>query len=271
VTRRTFLFAPLAATFAQSPGLVEGFHLLYHLRFADARAIFLNWQRERPSDPMGFAAEAASHLFEEFEQHGVLTTEFFLDDDRLLGGIKGSGDPARTKVFEQANDKARALAESQLKRDARNSNSLLAITLATGMSADYAALITKRQIESLRQIRAAEAFGQRLLAVAPAMTDGYMALGAANYILACLPSYKRAVLWFGGMQGNKQRGMDALAKAARDGLYLGPYAKIMLALAFTREKRARDASRLMKELTAAFPESALFAREQAKIERIAAR
>jgi len=262
LTRRVFLFAPLAAVFAQSPDLVPGFHLLYHLRFGEARALFLAWQHNHPTDPMGFVAEAAAYLFEEFEHQGVLTTEFFLDDDRLLGGIEGRGDAVRTQAFERANQQARKLA---VKGDA---NALLALTLASGMSADYAALITKRQIESLRQIREAEGFGRRLLAMAPAVTDGYVALGAANYILASLPSYKRAVLWFGGMQGNKQRGMEQLAKAAQDGLYLRPYAKILFALALIREKRVRDAQRLMRELTNEFPESPLFARERSKFERI---
>ncbi len=256
--RRTFLCLPLAA-FAQSPGLVPGFHLLYHLRFADARAAFLAWQRDHPADPMGFAAEAACHLFEEFEHHGVLTTEFFLDDDRLLGGIKSTADPARSNAFEQASALARKRATDS------TANSLLALALASGMEADYAALITKRQLDSLRHIREAEAFARRLLTAAPSVTDGYVALGAANYILACLPSYKRAVLWFGGLQGNKQRGMGQLAQAARDALYLGPYAKMMLALVSIREKRFQDASRLMKELTVAFPESPLFARERAKL------
>jgi hypothetical protein len=258
MTRRTLLLLPLAA-FAQSPGLLPGFHLLYHLRFSDARAVFLAWQRDHPADPMGFVAEAASHLFEEFEHHGVLTTEFFLEDDRLLGGIQGSGDPERTRAFEQANERARNLSS------AADANALLALTLASGMAADYAALITKRQVESLRRIREAEDFGRRLLTLAPTVTDGYVALGAANYILASLPSYKRAVLWFGGMQGNKQRGMDQLAQAARSGQYLRPYAKMLLALALTREKRNADASRLMEELTADFPGSPLFAREKAKI------
>jgi len=272
MTRRELFLLPFAyAVAADAPALVAGFRLLYHLRFTEARAIFLAWQRDHPSDPLGFVSEAASHLFEEFERHGVLSTEFFLDDDLLLGGIKGTADAARTKAFEQANDKARALGDAVLKRNDREPNALLALTLATGMRADYAALITKQQFESLGQIRAAESFGRRLLSVAPKVTDGYVALGAANYILASLPAYKRAILWFGGMQGSKERGMDQLAQAARDGLYLGPYAKIFLALALVREKRVADARRLMNELTAEFPDSPLFAREQAKIERIVPR
>lgn len=269
MTRRMFLFAPLLA-FAQQPTpLANGYRLLYHLRFAEARATFLDWQRTHPNDPMGFASEAASHLFEEFEKHGVLTIEFFLDDDRLLGGIKGNADPARTQAFERANEKAQSLGEAQVKTNARDANALLALTLAAGMNADYASLITKRQIESLKQIRTANSLAERLLAVDSTMTDAYMALGAADYILACLPAYKRAILWFGSMQGDKQRGMDELARAAQSGLYLGPYAKVMLALAMVREKRVKQAQGLMHELTAAFPQSPLFAREQVKIDHLA--
>jgi hypothetical protein len=269
IARRTFLFAPLALFAEPANPLVSGFRMLYDLRFADARAIFIQWQRDHSTDPMGLIAEAASHLFEEFERNGVLTTTFFLDDDRLLGGIKGSANPDRTKAFESANARARSLADAQLKKDARDANALLAMTLAAGMQADYASLIAKHQIESLGQIRSAEKYAQRLIAVAPNMVDAYMALGAANYILACLPSYKRVVLWFGGLEGSKQRGMDQLSRAARGGVYLAPYAKILLAMACLREKRYSDAKRLMAELKTQFPESPLFEREGANVEKIA--
>jgi hypothetical protein len=270
ITRRAVLLAPIAVWGQQSDPLIHGFHLLYNLRFAEARAIFLQWQRDHPSEPIGFIAEAASHLFDEFERDGVLTTTFFLDDDRLLGGIKGTPDATHTKAFEAANARARSLAEALLRKNDRDANALFAMTLAAGMRADYASLITKHELECLSEIRAADKYAQRLIAITPKMPDAYMALGAANYILACLPSYKRAMLWFGGLEGNKQRGMDQLAQAAQGGVYLGPYAKILLALACLREKRDTDAKRLMAELTAAFPESPLFKRERTNVERIAA-
>ena len=37
-----------------------------------------------------------------------------------------------------------------------------------------------------------------------------MALGMSNYMIGCLPGYKRAFLWFGGIHGDKQRGMASL-------------------------------------------------------------
>jgi hypothetical protein len=270
VTRRTLLFAPLSLAFAQnSDPLRAGFRQLYHLRFAEARDIFQAWQHDHPSDPMGFIAEAAAHLFEEFEAHGVLTAAFFLDDDRLLGGIKGTANAERTRTFESACSQGRALAERQAKRDARDTNAQLALALAAGLRADYLSIIEKSQVASLREIHAADGFAERLLKLSPSVTDAYVALGAANYILACLPSYKRAVLWFGGLQGDKRRGIEQLTRAARDGYYLGPYAKVMLALALLREKRGSEARRLIHELTDEFPESPLFTREKAAIDRLA--
>lgn len=270
ITRRSFLLLPVSLGLARGQeGLEAGFVHLYHLRFPQGRTTFRTWQQAHPLDPMGHIAEAASHLFEEFEAQDVLTTEFFLDDDRFLDGIRGKPNASRLQAFENANEQGRALAERQHKKDARDTNALLALTLASGMHADSLSILEKKQVAALREIRAADAHGRMLLKLAPTMGDAYVALGAANYILGSLPAYKRAVLWFGGMQGDRGEGLEQLGRAAREGAYLAPYAKVLLALALIREKRAAEASRWMRELVTAFPDSPLFRREQAKIDRIA--
>lgn len=250
---------------AQAGELDAGFRLLYHLRFAEARAEFARWREARREDPMGRAAEAASHLFEEFERHGVLTTEFFLDDDLLLNGIRGKADAAAMRAFHEANGKARELAAAALARDPRDARALLALVLAAGMEADAASLIEKRQVRALKLIREAEELARRLLEAAPDAFDGYFALGAASYIVACLPAYKRALLWLGGVRGDKTRGMEQLRLAAQGGNYLRPYAKMMLALALLRERQAGEARTLIAELAGEFPGSPLFARELRKM------
>ena len=35
--------------------------------------------------------------------------------------------------------------------------------------------------------------------------DAYVALGTSNYVIGCLPGYKRAFLWFGGIHGDRTR------------------------------------------------------------------
>jgi hypothetical protein len=67
------------------PELDAGFRLLYQLKPAEARTQFAARQKTHPEDPLGSAADAASYLFEECYRQGILTSEFFLDDDRFLG------------------------------------------------------------------------------------------------------------------------------------------------------------------------------------------
>jgi hypothetical protein len=248
-----------------APELDAAFHLLYELKFSEARAGLKTWQAAHLEDPLGPAAEAASYLFEEFYAQGVLTTEFFLDDKRLLGGIQGKPDPTRGDAFKAANRRAQELAKARLKVNPQDAGALFAMTLSTGMQADYASIIEKHQLESLRAMRSAEDYAHRLLAVAPDAADAYLALGAANYIIGCLPAHTRFFIWFGGFHGDKGGGMKQLAETAEHGRFLRPFAKLMLALAELREKQVASARERLRQLAAEFPENALFRRELAKI------
>jgi hypothetical protein len=58
--------------------------------------------------------------------------------------------------------------------------------------------------------------------------------------------------------------MEQLAKTAENGLYLKPFANIVLALAARREKQDALAQKLLRELTERYPGSELFASEYAK-------
>ena len=256
-----------ATASATAPELDAGFHFLYELRFSEARARFADWQQAHPDDPFGYTAEAASFLFEEFYRQGVLTSEFFLDDDKLLGGVSAKPDEALRTAFLAANRRARELALQQLRANPREPNALFALTLSTGMLADYSALIEKRQLDSLRYIREADGYAKRLLAVAPENADAYLALGAANYIVGCLPGYKRFFLWFGGIHGDRQAGMEQLRLTATCGHYLMPFAKILLALSALREKQPDLARSLLADLTKEFPGQPLFARELALLNK----
>ncbi len=97
-----------------------------------------------------------------------------------------------------------------------------------------------------------------MLAIDPDAKDAYVALGASNYVIGCLPGYKRAFLWFGGVHGDRLRGMEQMQLAADDGHYLQPFAKVMLALAYEREHQKDRARVLLAELAVQFPTNAAF-------------
>jgi tetratricopeptide (TPR) repeat protein len=247
------------------PELDTGFHLLYELKPEEARSQFETLEMSHPENPLGSAAEAAAYLFEECYRQGVLTSEFFLDDKRFLGKIPLKPDPELRAAFFAADKRAQDLAQQQLQSNPDDPNALFAITLSVGMQADYASLIDKRQLDSLKKIREADTYAKKLLVIAPDAADAYLGLGTANFIIGSLPGFKKFFLGFAGIHGDKEVGIQQLMIAADHGRYLRPFAKILLALAALREKKPEVARTQLSELVGEFPENPLFASELAKL------
>ena len=59
------------------------------------------------------AREAASYLFEEFYQQGVLSSQFFLDDKRLARGVDGKPNGESRAAFLVASGTAERLAKER--------------------------------------------------------------------------------------------------------------------------------------------------------------
>jgi hypothetical protein len=138
------------AVLFSAPEVDAGFQELYQLRFSEGRDQFAVWQEKHPDDPLGDVSIAASYSFEEFYRQGVLSSSFFLNDKRLLGGIEGKPDETRAANFRSANQRAKEIALQRLKLDPHNPSALYALTLATGMEADYSGILEKRHLDSLR-------------------------------------------------------------------------------------------------------------------------
>lgn len=255
---------PENAAFTSVPELTSGFRMLYIQKFPEGRAQFAAWAARHPDDPFGQVAIAASYLFEEFHRQGVLTSEFFLNDKTFLNGIDGKPDPQNMHGFDAAIENARKLAAKRLEKNSEDPEALYSLTLAAGMDSDADMILRKRRMDALKSLKDANVHAKALLAERPEAADAYIALGAANYIIGSLSVGFRAMLWFGGIHGDKKLGMDQVAKTAEGGRYLKPFAKIMLALAARREKQNALAQRLLHELTEEFPESPLYPIEYAK-------
>ena len=244
--------------------LSAGFDLLYEQKFREAREAFTSWQSRHPEEPFADVAIAASYLFEELSRQRVLTSDFFLSEKKFLRGIDGKPDPERISRFREALAQARQLARERQKTDPKDGEALFALTLAAGMESNEESILQKRHLDALRRTKEANEYGKRLVAQNPEGTDAYVALGMANYIIGSLGPASRFTLWFGGIHGNKKLGMEQLAKTAESGLYLKPFAKIVLALAARREKQDALAQKLLRELTEQYPGNELFASEYAK-------
>jgi len=277
-TLRLFLVFLLAATIASAqpategdgpafttvPELMAAFRLLYIQKYPEARAAFEAWESQHVDDPFGPAAIAASYLFEEFHNQGVLTSDFFLNEKRFLHGIEGEPNPQLMEGFDDAIRSARALAKQRLKNNQNDPEALYALTLCAGMESDSDMILRKHNLDAVKRLKEANTHAKALLAQQPDTYDAYVALGSANYIIGSLSVGFRAMLWFGGVHGDKKLGMDQVGKTAENGRYLKPFAKIMLGLAARREKQNKLAQKLFHELSEEFPESPQYAIEYAK-------
>jgi hypothetical protein len=258
--------APAVDTVASAVSLDQGFSLLYNLEFTPAHQLFVSWQQQHPDDPMGPACDAAGYLFAEFSRLGVLAAQFYADDKAFAGRKQLTPDPAVRDRFYAALDQADKLAHSRLTRFPKDRDALFALTISSGLKADYAALVEKRNIVSLRYTKDATAWAQQLLAVDPDCFDAHLATGVSQYIIGSMAAPIRWLVRLGGISGDKQKGIVDLQLTAERGHYLAPFARILLAIAYVREKDKPRARQLLVSLRDEFPQNPLFGEEIARLD-----
>ncbi|HTS38341.1 MAG TPA: hypothetical protein VMH04_21885 [Candidatus Solibacter sp.] len=251
---------------AEASPLDRGFSGLYNLDFAGAQKNFTVWETEHPDDPMGPVSEAAGFLFAEFNRLGVLEAQFYENDDAFFDRPKLTPDPAVKQSFKEAIARAEKLSMARLARDPQDRNALFAHTLASGLQADYAALIEKRNMASLHFTKEASVSAQKLLAVCPNCYDALLATGFSKYIIGSMSAPVRWILRMGGLPADKQGGIADLQKTAVRGHYLAPFAQILLAIAYVREKDKPRALEMLDNLRRDFPGNTLFPREMARLQ-----
>jgi hypothetical protein len=260
--------ASSASPAANLTALDHGFSLMYDLDFAQSHQVFSQWQRQHPDDPMGPAGEAAGLLFSELNRLGVLESQFYEDDKAFDARKKLDPDPTVRNRFNATLDQAETLARSRLAKDAKDRDGLFGLTLASGLRADYAALVEKRNVASLHFTKQATGWAEQLLAVDPKCYDAHLAAGISKYIIGSMAAPVRWFLRLGGMSGDKAAGIEELQITADKGRYLAPFARILLAIAYVREKDKPHARELLSALRDQFPENPLFGREIARLDNV---
>jgi hypothetical protein len=247
--------------FASVSLLDSGFYSMYDLDFADAQQRFIAYQEENPDDPMGPAAEAAGLLFSEFDRLGVLKAQMFVKDASFEARSKFAPDPVVVEKFEAAIQRSRMMAQKRLAINGTDRDALLASALAAGLQADYLALVQKRNMAALRYTRQATGYAQRLLTLCPDCYDAYVATGISEYLIGSSSAPVRWILRARGFAGDKRGGIKKLQLAAQHGRYLAPFARILLTIAYLRDKQPQRARVLLADLKAQFPQNMLFAWE----------
>lgn len=253
------------ASLSLSP-LDHGFQLLYNLDFDHAHTIFAGWEQGHPDDPLGATFDAAGLLFSEFHRLGVLEAQFFEDDKKFENRAKLSPDPVTRARFDAEIQKAQAAARARLAINAKDKDALFAMTLTSGLQADYAALVEKRNLASLHYTKEATVWATQTLAVDHDCYDAHIAGGISKYIIGSMAAPVRWLVRLGGVSGDKKAGIQELQLVADRGHYLAPFANILLAIAYARDHDKPHARELLASLRDQFPSNPLFAEEIARLD-----
>lgn len=239
---------------------------MYNLNFAQAQHEFSTFEQQHADNPMGPVSQATDLLFSEFQRLGVLETQFYENDSTFAARKKLTPDPGVRDRFNAALAQAEALAHARLAQNATDHDSLFALTLASGLRADYLALIEKRNLSALHYAKQASALGNQLIAVHPDCYDAHLASGISRYLTGTLAAPLRWIARLGGANPDKQGGMAELQLTAEHGELLAPFARILLAIAYVREKDKTHARVELDALRNEFPANPLFTREIAKLD-----
>lgn len=247
------------------PLLEQGYGDMYNLRFDAAHKVFHQFEQLHPSDPMGPVSDSAAYLFFAFDRLKILRSDFFADDRNFTEGNKLKLDPQIKRYFEADLDRSKQLANAALSKSPSDINALLASVLRIALRADFEALIEKRNGQALDDIKEATQEARKLLAVCPECHDANLAIGVENYLLSQKSAPVRLFLRLTGAETDKGVGIEKLRVVAQKGVYLKPYARVLLAIAYLRDGNKPEARQLLTELAHDFPENDLFKSELKKL------
>jgi hypothetical protein len=225
-----------------------------------------NYIAAAPKDPLGHSTRAAAYLFFELDRLKILQGEFLTDDKKISGDDKLMPDSAIRARFFAAVEEAQRVADARLQESPGDPNSLFSFCITEGLKTDYTAFVEKRQLRSLASARKAHNYAVELLQRDPTFVDAKLTTGITEYLVGSLPFFIRWFVKFDQTQGSKEQAVQNLEIVARQGRYLGPFARILLSIIHLREKRAPQSLGLLEGLVAEYPGNRLLRSEMEKLQ-----
>jgi len=260
-----FFSLPVLASAADPPLLDRAYQRMYNFDFKSAHSLIDQHIGQQPQDPLGYTARAAALVFQELDRLSILQTDFFLDDDRIAGKKKLKADPQTRAAFYWAAQQARERADVALLKNPNDTAALFSLSLSWGLTTDYAAFVEKRQLGSLTYAKLSHGYAKRLIAIDKNYGDAYLTTGLSEYLLDSLPFFVKWFVKFEDTKGSKQVAIEHLKFAAKNGRYLGPFARILLAVAALRDKKKPEAKDWLAGLVRDYPENPLLRKELEKL------
>jgi len=240
----------------------EGFEALYNLDYEVARRRFREVAREYPDHPAGPQFLAASLWIQTLNESRRLQASLY-NTESFYAKTEEKTDPKIVAQFRELTRQAKSLAEARVKRDPKDVEAIYYLGAVEALKAAFAAAVERSFISALRSGQDSVDRHRDVLKIDPAYHDAEISIGMYDYVVSTLPLPVKILATVGGVRGSKKRGLETLARVAREGKWARDDARVLLIGLFKREKRFTDALGLARELAAKYPRNYLFKMETA--------
>ena len=251
---------------AEEPTIDRAFNRLYSFQFEESQRVARAYAEKHPADPMGHATLAASYLFSEMNRLQVFSKDMFKEEKVKGEQAKRIGAEAK-RNFEDALNRAKNSGLDALKKNERDTNALLGLVIATGAERDFSALVEKRYKDSYYAAKASQEYALKLQAIDGSLEDAWFTRGFSEYLVGSVPFVIRWLMKIDQVTGDKKKGVELMEKCARGGNYLKPFAQMMLASIYQKDKRDKECRQMLEAFAASHPDNVVIRQELAKMSK----
>jgi tetratricopeptide (TPR) repeat protein len=248
------IFAP--KTLARLQQVVDR---IYRMKYADAAALCQAMIAEDPADPAGYVYLARTYWIEALNNEQALTLERFASSDFFseLPGYKIGVNAAVEARLYKASDEAVARARHRVASNPTDLQSLYLLGVAYQNLASFEVSLKQNWWPALRLGSKSYRYHRDVLARRPDFSDAKLTVGVFHYIAGAVSWKVKWLSYLLGYQGNRRRGITEMESVVHEGKLAADDARIVLILAYTRERRDQKAFDTLSELRAKFPENYL--------------
>lgn len=243
----------------------KGFDHFYNLEFDQAVDSFRAAVKAQPDNPTAYNHLSQAILYREMLRSGALESELvtgtnpFLRREKLKPGIEDQ------RLFEESIRKALALTQATLDKSPNDVAALYAQGVAYGLRGNYLFLVKKAWTDALHDATTSRKLHQRVTQQKPDFHDARLVQGVHDYVVGSLPWTYKMLGFIVGFRGDKEGGIRTLQQVAQLGYANRTDAKVLLAVAYRRERRPTDAIPLLKGILAQYPRNYLLRLEMVQM------
>ncbi len=161
-------------------------------------------------------------------------------------------EPFRRDLFDVLG-RAESAGHARIAQNPQDQDALYWMGITHVIRAVYQLGFAKSNSGALKEAKEARSYHTRLLAINPGYVDAMLVTGMYDYIAGSVPWYMKVLTAIIGVRGDKQRGMKAMERVARDGKWAKVEARQFLAVFYYREKRNNESIALLEQLARDFP------------------